>query len=170
MSAQFPATPILADLRPGDHLLYNIQNFFDDPFGFAVDAAIRVKTWSTVAHIEIYDVDGMSLASRASGVNRYPFRAHGLRVVLRPQTWNHNRGVYWFQNFARGQKYDWLGLLCFTLAVKQGSPNKQFCSEFARNLGRASESRAFAAYCPGDKVAPGSYLMVGDFEMIYNAT
>ena len=148
------------DLLPGDHLLY----FTHCP----ADWIICVKTWSSVAHIEIYDGNGMSLAARADGVNRYAFRKQGLKIVRRPLHWDHAQARACFAQH-QGERYDWLGLLCFTLAVREGSPNKQFCSELARNLGRPAGSLAFAPEWPGDKVAPGSYLMVGDFQTTYDS-
>jgi hypothetical protein len=152
----------LQDLKPGDHLLYNVDSLRSDPIGYLQDLVIRVKTWSSVAHIEIYDGDGMSLAARSDGVNRYAFRADGLKVVRRPLHWNHAKAQASFES-ARGQKYDWMGLLCFTLAVKQGAPDRKFCSELARDIGREAGSGAFDPLWPGDKVAPGNFLMVGDF-------
>jgi hypothetical protein len=159
-------------LQPGDHLLYDVDSW-SDPWSSLVDWAIRVKTWSTAAHIEVFDSGGLglqfALASRTTGVNRYPFRAQGLRYVLRPANWNHARAVYWFEKTARGQKYDWLGLFCFTLAVKRGSPDRMFCSEFARNLDRPAMCQSFADSWPGDKTAPGSYLMSPAFDLIYDS-
>jgi hypothetical protein len=153
------------NLKAGDHLLYDVDHLLDDPIGYLQDLVIRVKTWSSVAHIEVYDGGGCSLAARADGIHRYPFRASGLKLVRRPRHWDHFRAREYF-SVVEGQNYDWAGLLCFTLAVKQGSPNKQFCSEFARNLGRAAGSVAFDAHWPGDKVAPGNFEMVGDFETL----
>lgn len=150
------------NLIPGDHLLYNIDKLWPDPGGYLQDLVIRVKTWSSVAHIEVYDGNGMSLAARADGVNRYAFRPDGLEIVRRPMHWDHAKAQAYFET-VRGQKYDWKGLMCFTLAVKQGAPDRKFCSEVARNLGRAAGSQAFDRDWSGDKTAPGNFLMVGDF-------
>jgi hypothetical protein len=145
-------------LLPGDHLLYFTP--------CVADWVVCVKTWSPVAHIEVFDGEQMSLASRREGVNRYDFRADGLRLVRRPLQWDHIAARAYFDT-VRGQSYDWLGLLCFTLAVAQGAPDKQFCSELARNLGRAAGSLAIDPAWPGDKTAPGSYLMIGGFETFW---
>ena len=161
-------TPIpVSQLQPGDHLLYNVK--WD-----LCDCIIRVKTWSDVAHIEVFDGDGgtpggspVSLAARRDGVNRYPFRPDGLAYVLRPEKWDTAAGRYWFEKVARGQAYDWKGLLCFALAVRQGSPDKMFCSEFARNLDREALFRSFADPWPGDKVAPGDFLKSPSFFWIW---
>ena len=156
-------------LKPGDHLLYNIDKFWPDPSGYLMDLAIRIKTVSAnkypgpgIAHIEVYDGNGMSLAARADGVNRYSFRADDLQMVRRPLHWDHAKAQTYFAT-VRGQDYDYAGLFCFTLAVAQGSAKKQFCSELARNLGRAAGSLAFDPAWPGDKVAPGNFQMVSDF-------
>jgi hypothetical protein len=156
----------LPPLKPGDHLLYWTRDL--------VDYAISLKTWSEVAHIEVYVGDPhapgerMAVASRATGVNLFDFRREGLRFVLRPHTWD-EAGAWTYFRTVRGQKYDWLGLFCFTLAVKQGAAHKQFCSEFARNLDRAAGLDSFAVNWPGDKTAPGSFLMSPSFDLIYDS-
>jgi hypothetical protein len=143
-------------LATGDHLLYDVDSLWSDPGGFLCDWVIRTKTWSDVAHIEIYDGNGMSLASRAGGVNRYPFRAQGLKYILRPNTWNHVAATAYFLT-VKGQGYDWKGLLCFTLAVRTGANGKQFCSEFARNLDAAAGCPSFYKQWPADLTAPGMF-------------
>lgn len=154
----------LPQLFPGDHLLYNTR-------GDLADWIVRVKTWSKVAHIEVYAGDGMSMAARRNGVNLYPFRPEGLRFVLRPRfAWYEVRAKDWFKTSAQGQKYDWLGLLCFTLAVAQGSPGRMFCSEFARNLCRAACCPAFADDWPGDLTSPGMFLSSPAFTKVYDST
>lgn len=171
------------DLLPGDHLLY-----FESSF---VDWVIAIKTCCYGAsHIEVFDElrpwisffnsgpqEGLeserglcpvSLASRNGiGVGRYPFRRDGLTYILRPCVWNHVAATAWFERYANGQKYDWLGLLCFTLAVKQGSPHKEFCSEFARNLDRAAALPSFAESWPGDKTSPGLFLSSPAFPQMW---
>jgi len=50
-------------------------------------------------------------------------------------TFNIGAALDWFQKHARGQGYDWIGLLRFATTNHVGSvedaPRKQFCSEFA---------------------------------------
>lgn len=159
--------PELPALQAGDHLLYYANCL--------ADRVICLKTWSVVAHIEVAvgpyaDGSGCyerAVAARADGVNCYPFRRQGLRYILRPTRWLQGRADDWFLRVAQGQRYDWLGLLCFTLAVKQGAPHRMFCSEFARNLCRAAGCPAFADSWPGDKTAPGSFLMSPAFDVIF---
>lgn len=157
----------LEDLRHGDHLLYGRS-------GSIFDWIVSVKTWSKAVHIEIYAGDGMSMASRNKlGVNLYGFRREQLICVLRPKLLGAStifeRGFRWFSEIARGQKYDWMGLLCFTLAVRQGSPDRMFCSEFANNFDRVCGLGAFASDWPGDMTAPGNFLMSPAFDKIWSA-
>jgi hypothetical protein len=76
-------------------------------------------------------------------------------------------GKIWFFKEANGQKYDWLGLLCFTLAVKQGSPHKMFCSEFATRFDRACGFNAVHPEYDADLVAPGTFLALPDFDHVW---
>lgn len=147
-------------LKPGDHLLYGAREWYDFIVAF--------KTWSPAVHIEIYNGLGMSLASRHGiGVNMYPLREADLITILRPKKIGTlPNAARWFAEFARGQGYDWKGLLCFMLAVKQGSPDKMFCSEFACQFDRAAVIDSFAPDFPADKVAPGSFLMSPAFEKV----
>lgn len=155
-------TPI-PQLQPGDHLLY-----FDNSF---VDWVIAVKTWHKIGHIEIYNGHGLSVASRNGiGVNIYTLRTPGLKAVLRPiGAFDMRAGHDWFCKHAQGQGYDFLGLFCFTLAVNQGSPNKMFCSEFAREWDRAAGIPSFHPSCPGDLVAPGDFLDSPAFDHVWRA-
>lgn len=158
MRKEFP------ELRAGDHLLYKPSDFF----GFVT----AVKTWSPDAvHIEVYVGGGRSLASRNGlGVSRYPLRLLGLSEVLRPiKPMNLDAGNEWFASKADGQKYDWIGLLCFTLAVKQGAPNKMFCSEFATRFDRACGFDCVHPEYDADRVAPGTFLVLPDFEHVWSA-
>ena len=140
-------------LKPGDCLLYKPSSL--------TGLIIAVKTWTWISHVEVYAGDGLSWASRDGiGVNRYPTRYSDLAYVRRPLrfTRHHffNMGA-WFET-VRGQKYDWLGLLCFTLAVKQGAKDRMFCSEFALNLYRAAGLNVLAKDCVPDHTAPSEFL------------
>ena len=134
-------------LKPGDCLLYAGKS--------PIDRVIQVKTWSRYSHVEIYVGDGMSVASRNGiGVNCYTTRLGDLAAVRRPgYLLNLDAARVWHKTVA-GQKYDWLGILCFTLAVRQGSPDRQFCSEYARNFYRAGGWDLFNPAVSSDTVAP----------------
>jgi hypothetical protein len=129
---------------------------------------IAVKTWTRISHVEVYRGDGLSYASRDGiGVNVYPLRTSNLGFVRRPmQPFDRDRVAYWFGS-VRGQKYDWLGLLCFTLAVRQGSPNKMFCSEMATNLYRAAGLDAVNPDLDADTVAPSEFLQTPALRTIW---
>lgn len=151
----------LPPLLPGDHLLYGPSNL--------IGRLICLKTWSPCCHIEIYIGAGKSVASRDGiGVGKYNLRLNQLVAVLRPKPPADMMAtaMTWFDQTANGQKYDFLGLLCFFLAAKRGSPDRMFCSEFATQwdwrAGIESISRKWSA----DKVAPGDFLMSPAFDRI----
>lgn len=150
-------------LRPGDTLLY-----FDAHS--PVDWFIAVKTGGKVAHIELFAGEGMTEASRNGlGVNRYSLRLDGLVCVRRPKVgidWA--AGESWFNNVARGQDYDFKGLLCFYLAVKQGSPDKMFCSEFALRRKRMSSFQPFNPDQDADDTSPLDFWKCGTEETIWS--
>lgn len=150
------------ELLYGDCLLYGGSSL--------LDWAIYAKTWSPVCHVEVYTRDEKSVASRnGKGVAMYPFRHEDLKFVLRPKGELSKINSFNYFHFVDGQAYDWLGLLCFTLAVAQGSPNKQFCSEFATNFYRAGGFDPFNPWWPADKIAPGNFLMSPSFKMVWKA-
>ena len=147
-------------LFPGDCLLY-----FG---GTLIDWVIALKTWSKVSHVEIYvgefEHNGQwgkwSVASRNGiGVGLYPLRRSGLVCVRRTKSINLEAGMKWFWSNANGQGYDWKGLLCFELAVRQGSKTKQFCSEFANRFYKACRRPLFADDWKSDRTPPSFYLV-----------
>lgn len=153
----------LPDLNPGDCLLYSGTGFWS--------RIIRIKTWSYCSHVEVYDGSDMTLASRdGKGVERYKLSHKNLCAVLRPRGITRD-GVeaarQWFETKARGQGYDWLGLLCFSLAVSQGSRYKMFCSEFANSFYNEADVTAFHPGWPSDKVAPGQFLTSPAFDWLW---
>ncbi len=148
------------NLEPGDCLLYGPSAWYD--------RVIEVKTWSHVVHCEAYIGNGMSVASRNGvGVNSYELRKDDLAHVLRPHPdFKFDAAMKWFREKARGQKYDWLGLLCFTLAVNHGSKDRMFCSEFLTRWYRVGGVNAFHPGFDADKVAPGNFLMSPVFDWV----
>ncbi len=135
------------DLLPGDCLLYNTPGDF-------VDWCIRMKTWSVAAHCECYIGEGRSVASRNGiGVDRYPARFAGLIAVLRPVApFRLDTALSYFFRVQK-QKYDFAGLMCFFLAAKRGSKDRQFCSEFLTNFYRAGGLHPVHRSWSSDKVA-----------------
>lgn len=156
------------ELQPGDCILYRPQPLSRGFIGWLFGRLIAIKTWNNISHVEIYVGDGMSVAARDGvGVNRFVTRWHGMARVLRPAcSVFMPDAMTWFGG-VRGQKYDWKGLLCFTLAVKQGSRDRMFCSEFATRFYRAGHIQVFGQY-DADHVAPAQFLMSDDFDEIFN--
>ena len=160
-------------LKPGDAMLYygdalpNAQDARQHA-GF-VDWAIGVKTGGLVAHIELYDVGGSSVASRNGiGVNRYATRLNGLIAVRRTKpAFDWLQGEGWFNSSARGEKYDFKGLLCFWLAVRQGSQDRMFCSEFALRRYRASSFQPFNPDQDADRTSPFDFWKCGNMDTIW---
>jgi hypothetical protein len=148
-------------LEPGDTLLYGPS----DVFGLLT----CLKTWSPACHVEIYAGNGMSYASRNGiGVNSYPLRLTQLIAIRRPEfPVDFTRGAHWFDRVARGQAYDWLGLLCFTLAVKQGDPNKMFCSEFWKRFYPCCGLHVIAPDWDADRTSPAQCLQTPALKTIW---
>lgn len=153
----------LPELQPGDCLLYWGHSIFD--------WAIAVKTWNRCCHVEVYRGGGVSVASRNGvGVNNYTLRREGLMHVRRPRAsfgpLDTEAANKWFLG-VQGQGYDWLGILCFTLAVKQGDAKKMFCSEFATSWYRAGGFPAIADDYHADCVAPAQFLQTPALETVW---
>ena len=142
----------LPELKRGDFLLYGAKSWHD----IASQFVMRRTAFGYAVHVEIYDGDGISTASRNGiGVNKYLFRRADLISVRRAaQAWNYDAAFQWFISTAKGQKYDWLGLLCFTYAVKQGSPSHMFCSEYATNFAREGGLQLIRPGVSADTVTP----------------
>ncbi len=120
-------------LEQGDVLLYRPGNLRNGVMGWFFGLLITLKTWTRISHAEVYIGDNQAMASRdGKGVAKYPLRRDGLAYVLRPKAApDMLQGFRWFYSNANGQKYDWMGILVFTLAVKQGAKDRMYCSEFA---------------------------------------
>lgn len=149
-------------LQAGDVLLYRPSTLFGQ--------IIKIKTWSRVSHVEVYIGKDQSVGSREkSGVRVYPLRTDHLGFVLRSkQVLDQDSAMLWFFAKAQGQSYDFFGLLIFALAVSQGSPKKQFCSEFATRFLRHGGVDVVANHWDADKVAPGNFLMSPNLEIIWS--
>jgi len=149
-------------LQPGDALLYFRHNFFS--------WLVALKTWTKVAHIEIYQGNGNTYASRDGiGVDAFHLQLDGLAAVVRPkQSLDWKAANLWFETHARGQSYDWLGLLCFTLARRRGENGKMFCSEFATRFYRAAGLEPFNPRWPAVRVPPSFFLATPAFEVIWS--
>jgi len=149
------------ELKQGDCLLY-----FENSL---VDWIIAVKTYTRIGHIEIYSGANLSVASRNGiGVNRYQLRLDGLMAVRRPKGMvDYQAAEKWFCDEARGQRYDFKGLLCFTLAVKKGSPHEMYCSEFALNWYRHAGFEPFNPQQNPDKTPPSLFWVSSEFDTVW---
>ena len=157
-----PHSDPLSLLLPGDCLLYRPKGFF----GWL----IAVKTWARIAHCEMYFGRGWSVASRdGEGVNYYPVREDRLAAVLRPKKFfDMPAAMKWFRATAWHQKYDWLGLLCFTLAKSQSNLNKMWCSEFLTRCYRQGGFHPFAPWWDADRIAPAQFIQSSEFDMVWH--
>lgn len=149
---RFPA------LQPGDVLLYG--------GGDIISRLIQFRTWSDVAHVEIYVDDGRSVASRNGiGVGKYPIRFDGLRYVLRPiNPIDLHAAMRWFDT-VDGTPYGWTDLLQFYLINLPG--DGLICSQFADLFTRAGNSRLFSVDYPAGRVSPRDYLVTPNARMVW---
>lgn len=157
MSAAFDFDRLL----PGDALLYRPTGFFG--------RVISLKTWTHVSHVEVYAGGGDALASRdGKGVARYPLRRSELGYVLRPvRPLDWGAALEWFYNRADGQRYDWKGIMVFSLAVRQGATDRMFCSEFACRLYDRAGLPLFAPAWDADRTPPSMMLATRELEMVW---
>lgn len=153
--------PEWSNLQPGDCLGYFSRDI--------IDYAIAFKTWTRLAHVEVYEGEGMSVASRNGvGVNRYPLRKTDIAVIRRPLgKIDFDAAKNWFETRARHEKYDWKGLLCFTLAVRQGSMDRMYCSEFMLRWYRAANFQPLDPDWDADWTPPAFILVPPTFETIW---
>lgn len=150
---------LLDVIEPGDLLLYRGSGFFSK--------LICVKTWSQISHCSIYVGSAHAVASRdGKGVEMYEVRTDGLAAILRPTLpVDLPTALGWFAAKAKGQRYDFLGLLRFFTLGEQ-SQDKMFCSEFAMRFYRAGGFEPFNADIDADLVAPGQFLYSPRFTRI----
>lgn len=136
-------------LSPGDIMLFRPQSFFG--------SLIAIKTWHKISHVELYDGQQMSLASRDGlGVGKYPVRTSGLSYVLRPAPGllDMSRVRTYFLSL-EGTPYGWLDLLDF-----MGVPVDRrgiVCSPFVAGCLRAGGWNVFPTDV-ANKVAPFQFL------------
>ena len=147
-------------LKPGDLLIYRPTGIFG--------RIISIKTWSNVAaHVEVAIKPGLAIAARGEGVNYYPTRWSKLSRVLRPnRPMDLSMGLDWFDRKAKGQRYDWTGLLRFALIGKQ-SEDKMFCSEMAVRFYRNCGFNVFPNE-DADLIAPRTFLLSECFDIVWS--
>lgn len=109
------------------------------------------------------------MASRyGTGVDFYPLDLNRLGAVLRPtKPFDMPEAMTWFYRTAKGQRYDLMGLLCFYLAKRQGSPRKMWCSEFATRFYRQGRFQPFAPWEDADHIAPAQFTQSPEFQVVW---
>ena len=143
------------DARRGDCLIYR-------PKGI-VGWAIATKTWHRWSHVEAVEVPGKtSVGSRDGlGVNRYPFRASELGMVVRPDArFDFDKAMAYFRS-VQGQKYDFWGLMAFYRTQAAKTNGKQFCSEFLTNFYRSGGCNPFHGE-PAEVIPPYYFAVLAD--------
>jgi hypothetical protein len=163
-------------VKPGDVVLFLPTS----PIGWA----IAIKTWNREAshaeivsavtpdYVETWTARGGNSAEEdgATGANFYrdlqePRRATRVTWILRPDRmpctppFNAEAAHRWAERYAVGQKYDYFGLLVFTLALRQGSLDRMFCSEATVNYSREGGVDPFNPNWPPDMTAPATFLV-----------
>ena len=149
------ATPsdkfLKALIQPGDILLYDRKGW--------VNKLIKFKRGEKYSHAAIASYPGYMLeAVQGKMCDEYPLRLDGLAAIYRHREdeVDFELGYEWFQQEARGQKYDWLGLLSFSFAQFQGRENnKMFCSEFVARFFAKISAPLFSTVTDADAVSPG---------------
>jgi cell wall-associated NlpC family hydrolase len=147
------------DLQPGDILLYNSGDW--------VDRLICFRTWSDVAHVEVYLGDGKSAASRnGEGVGVYPVRFEGLRYVRRPQGQFSKEAAQAFASAMDGTPYGFLDLLKF---YSLNVPCKGLiCSQFADLLLRNAGVVAFSEDYDAGAVSPRDFRITACAKTVWS--
>lgn len=138
----------LSNLLPGDVLLYKGTGLYG--------RIIRLKTWHSEGHVEVYAGGGISVASRdGRGVDSYPFRDRDLIHVLRPTVpFDGHAAFTWFRTM-RGTRYGWLDLFQF-VGVNINAKGI-VCSPFATLYLRAGGVPIFNTE-QAEKIAPFQFL------------
>lgn len=154
------AEEYIPELKPGDVLLYGPSSIM----GYLTS----VKTWSNAVHVEMFVGEGKAITARSEGVNIFPLRTAQLIAVLRPnKPIDIPKAMEWFNANMKGQKYDWKGLLIFTLAVHQGAEDKAFCSETVTRVSRNGDFQPFNPRFDADKIAPASFYMTPSYDWVW---
>jgi len=146
-------------LQYGDLLVYSGGN----PLSWA----IKVKTWSSASHVEIYTADNVSIGANKGGLKGRRFEEKHLYAVLRPAQPVDLQKAYAYWKTVEGQGYDTFGLLAF-FRLGSGAKNKQICSEFCTNFYRAGGFDPFGPHCPSYNVSPSMFLTNNDFTWVWS--
>ena len=147
--------------QPGDALLYDDGSF--------VDKVIKFRTWSDVAHVEIYLDNYQSSASRpGEGVGIYTTRTVGLRYIRRPIGPFDRLAARDFACKMAGTPYGYADLLRFYLLK---FPTKGLiCSQYGDLLWRVGGVVGFDKDYPPGLVCPRDYLLTPVAQTAWKST
>lgn len=136
-------------LQVGDILLYNTKWSF-------VDWAIRTRTWSDVAHIEISLGNGTSVACRNGiGVGKFLHRREGLvKVRCLASSFDLGAAMSWF-NTVDKTNYGWTDLFRF-YGININTKG-MICSTFADLFLLNGGIQCFAKDYPSEIVSPRDF-------------
>jgi hypothetical protein len=153
---------LLKLLLPGDLLLYRSNR--------VVGRVIQLKTSSKVTHCEIYVGHGRTIASRDGiGVDTFDFNPDKLAMILRPiSPVDMAAMMHWHVTEAKGQGYDWVGLVLGFVARKWGRENKKmWCSEHTTRAYRRGGVKPFRDKVDADSIHPGDLFKSPAFRCIW---
>lgn len=140
--------PDPSTLKAGEILLYRDASFVD----------FIITRTGPAGHVEIYEGNGKSLASRNGlGVSRYDLRMDGLIAVLECPTLDMAKFTAWFET-VNGEGYSWGGLLGFGEGETTGQPNQMFCSQFIAEGCKRAGSPVINKDYPSGLVTPSDFL------------
>jgi len=149
---------MLADLRPGDVLLYGPEDL--------VGLVIAAKGLTRFAHAEVYAGGGWTFAARRShGCTIYKYTTPEAVYRLR-QSLDFAACERWYFRIL-GQPYDTAGVLLNPIAKYHGRENgKQFCSELtARLLRQGCATDPFEGR-DADGLHPGDFARFSSMERV----
>lgn len=139
---------LVSQLQAGDALLYSGKGLYG--------CLIRLKTWHSVGHVEVYLGLGLSTASRDGvGVGLYPVRETDLAYVWRPQMPFNASRAFAYASKRKGEPYGWLDLLAFIGWKSDGEGT--VCSPYATDVQRAGGVDPFN-WEPSRNIAPFQWL------------
>lgn len=145
-------------IQPGDAIMYRPSSL--------VGVIIAIKTWSWTSHIEVYVGDNRSIGAREEGVDVWPVRNDKYaKTILRPKSeiLNIAAGMEWFNEEAKGDKYDVEGLFGFFIPDKRPKDDstvnykKEFCSQLATMFYKRCGFNPFAPTYPARLISPAQY-------------
>lgn len=139
----------LSQIPPGSILLYSTNDL--------VDFLIELRSFG-VAHVEFYEGNGKSLASRNGiGVDRYDFRDDGRVAVLHNPLIDVPAFTAQFEKI-KGQKYAFKSLEGFVTGEPATEPNAKICSAMVAYCLLTQPFHTFGHLWPYSQIDPSDFL------------